>query len=177
MNPDINDGNLSEGDNDEDDVQALSVFNDTIEPGEQGKINGKEPGQPRVSLTVLKKDKDVQSWLFEKHYNMTFVDKNPDADDEDAPPLEGQIKWEHRHIQNIVWGRRVGWTVESIIIGDDSGVVETCVIDNLLLHMMCESPHNARRIKSLVDTTPDPTQPDSSHDSDSNSHSGDVAVV
>ena len=163
-------------------MQALSVFNDTIQPGEQGKINGREPGQPRVSLTQVKKDKGAQSWLFEKYYNMTFVDKNPDADDEDAPPLEDQSKWEHHHIQNIVWGRRVGWTVESVIIGDDSGVVETYVIDKLLLRMIRESPNNTRQIKSKIVTTPDPTQPDPTQpdqpdDSDSNSHSGDVAVV
>ena len=111
---------------------------------------------------------------------MTFVDKNPDVDDEDAPPLEGETKWEHHLIQNIVWARRLGWTVESVIIGDTSGVVETYVIDTLLLRMIRESPHNTRQIKSLVGATPAtpvPTQPDSSDDSDSNSHSGNVAVV
>ena len=180
MNPDNNADNLPEGGNDEDDIQALSVFNDTIEPGEQGKINGKETGQPRVTLTQLKKDKGAQSWLFEKYYNMTFVDKNPDADDEDVPPLEDETKWEHRRIQNIVWARRLGWTVESVIIGDTSGVVETYVIDTLLLRMIRESPHNTRQIKSLVGATPAtpaPTRPDSSDDSDSNSHSDNVAVV
>ena len=111
---------------------------------------------------------------------MAFVDKNPEADDEDA--LEDQTKWEHRHIQNVVWGRRVGWTVESVIIGDDSGAVETYVIDKLLLRMIRESPNNTRQIKSKIVTTPDPTQPDPTQpdqpdDSDSNSHSGDVAVV
>ena len=108
---------------------------------------------------------------------MTFVDKNPDADDEDAPPLEDETKWEHRLVQNIVWGRRVGWTVESVIIDDTSGVVETYVIDNLLLRMIRDSPHNTRQIKSLVGATPAPTQPDSSNKSDSNSDSENVAVV
>ena len=53
LNPDGNANNAQEGDNDDDDLQSLSVFNDTIESGEQGKVNGREPGQPRVSLTDL----------------------------------------------------------------------------------------------------------------------------
>ena len=179
LHPGLNAGDLPVGGNDDDDMQSLSVFNDSIEPGEQGKINGREPGLPRVSLTELHKDKGAQSWLFEKYYNMAFVDKNPEADDEDAPPLEDQTKWEHRHIQNVVC---VDWTVESVIIGDDSGAVETYVIDKLLLRMIRESPNNTRQIKSKIVTTPDPTQPDPTQpdqpdDSNSNSHSGDVAVV
>ena len=52
------------------------VFNDSIEPGELGRITGREPEQPVVSLTKLKKDHAAKSWLFNKYYNMCFVDKN-----------------------------------------------------------------------------------------------------
>ena len=85
INPGANVTDLPEGGNDEDDIISLSVFEDSIEPGEQGKINGREPGQPRVSLTNLRKDKTAQSWLFEKYYNMSFVDKNPEREYDEDP--------------------------------------------------------------------------------------------
>ena len=53
------------------------VFNDSIEEGEQGRIDGRELGQPVVSLSQLKKDRTVKSWLFNKYYNMYFLDKTP----------------------------------------------------------------------------------------------------
>ena len=54
LHPGLNAGDLPVGGNDDDeDMQSLSVFNDSIQPGEQGKINGREPGLPRVSLTEL----------------------------------------------------------------------------------------------------------------------------
>ena len=58
------------------------VFNDSIESGEQGRINGREPGQPVVGLTELKKDHAAKSWLFNKYYNICFVDKTPETDDD-----------------------------------------------------------------------------------------------
>ena len=61
LNPDANDAGVPEGGNDEDDMEALTVFNDVIVPKDQVKINGREPGQPRVSLTNLRKDKHAQS--------------------------------------------------------------------------------------------------------------------
>ena len=57
----VNAATAPEGDNDDDDMTALAVFNDCIEPGEQGKINGREPGQPRVTLTRLRADKTAVS--------------------------------------------------------------------------------------------------------------------
>ena len=61
---------------------SVIPFGSSLKIMAYSKINGKEPGQPKVSLTQLKKDKGSQSWFFEKYYNMTFVDKNPDADDD-----------------------------------------------------------------------------------------------
>ena len=46
----------SDGGNDSDSTVDVGVFQDSIEPGEQGRINGQEPGEPPVTLTVLKKD-------------------------------------------------------------------------------------------------------------------------
>ena len=126
------------------------MFNDTIESDEQGKVNGREPGQPRVSLTDLRKDKAAQSWLFEKYFNMSFVNRNPESDDPDAPPLPDQSKWEHRRIQNVVWSRRIGWVVDTVIIGDDSGDSQTYFIDALLHRMIRDSPANSRQIKSKI---------------------------
>ena len=111
---------------------------------------------------------------------MTFVDKNPEADDEDAPPLQDESKWEHRRIQNVVWGRRCGWTVKSVIIDDDSGDIETYVIDALLLQMIRDSPSNSRQIRSKIPTTPDnnnSTPPPSSQISDSDSEAGQVETI
>ena len=184
LNPDANDAGVPEGGNDEDDMEALTVFNDVIEPGEQGKINGREPGQPRVSLTNLRKDKHAQSWLFEKYYNMSLVDKNPsEEDDTDVPPLADPTKWEHRRIQNVVWGRRVGWVVDTVIIGDDSGDTETYYIDEFLLRMIRDSTANSRRIKSKIVnltntnvTTPPSSQTPSVSGSDSE-ETGEVQVV
>ena len=45
----------SDGGNDSDSTVDVGVFQDSIEPGEQGRINGQEPGEPPVTLTVLKK--------------------------------------------------------------------------------------------------------------------------
>ena len=37
------------------------IFQDHIEAGEQGRINGKEPGQPIVRLTALKRNNEAKS--------------------------------------------------------------------------------------------------------------------
>ena len=172
-----------EGDNDDEDMEALAVFNDCIEPGEQGKINGKEPGQPRVSLTQLRADKSAVSWLFEKYYNMVFVDKNPEADEADAEILEDASLWEHRRVINIVWSRRLGYVADTMLIGDTSDDnCERYIIDTTLIEMIRASPHNTRRMKSMLHVTltqPDPnpdvnqTQPDP----DSDTPSGEVEDV
>jgi len=107
---------VSEGGNDEEDIVTLSIFNDTIEPGEQRWINGKEPGEPAVTLTRLRKDKAARSGLFEKYYNMCFVDTDPENDKPEGGDLSDESEWEHRVIQNVVWARRKGFVVESIII-------------------------------------------------------------
>ena len=148
---DASENDLPEGGNDEEDMNTLTIFNDTIEPGEQGKINGLEPGQPITRLSTLRKDKAARSWLFEKYYNMCFVDKNPEEPSGGAEPLEDTSKWEHRIIQNVVWSRHTGHVVDTVLInGSDGDDSETYFIDEVLLQMIRDSPHNQRRIKSKI---------------------------
>ena len=51
-------------------VNERHLFRDSIEPGEQGRINGKEPGEDPVSLGRLKRDNAAKGWLFTKYYDM-----------------------------------------------------------------------------------------------------------
>ena len=114
------DGSAKVGDNDEEDMMSLAVFDDSIGPDEQLKINGKNSsGKQVVKLTQLRKDKAARSFLFEKYYNMCFVDKNPEDPDADAGPLEDPSKWEHRQIINIEWSRYLGHVVDTVIIDHD----------------------------------------------------------
>ena len=127
------------------DMTALIVFQDNIEPGEQGRINGKEPGSPAVGLQTLKKDKEAKSWLFEKYFDMCFVDKNPEGAAED-PPLADSTLWEHRVIQNVVWTRRKGYMVETALRGDpEEQSIHVYDINVKLIEMIRASPHNVRR--------------------------------
>ena len=89
-----------DGDND-DDTADVAPFQDRIEPGEQGKINGREPDTPVVPLTQLKWGAAEKSWLFEKYYNMNFLDKNPEGADDD-PPLLNQDEWERKWKNDIL---------------------------------------------------------------------------
>ena len=85
-----------DGNNDDDAAAAdATPFQDRLEPGEQGEINGREPGAPVVALTQLKRDAAAKSWLFEKYYNMNFLDRNPEGVDDD-PPLQNQDEWERK---------------------------------------------------------------------------------
>ena len=59
----------------------------------QARINDKEPGQPAVRLSSLKRDHAAKSWLFEKYIDMHFVDKNPEGDADDDP-LDDEDAWE-----------------------------------------------------------------------------------
>ena len=86
----------SEESSDPEDV--VKPFVDHIEPGEQGKINGKEPGEPEVNLTDLHKDHVAKSWLFEKYFDMHFLDKNLHGAADDGP-LEDESEWEHHVIE------------------------------------------------------------------------------
>ena len=43
------------------DEETDQVFQDDIESGEQGRINGTEPGEPIVPLTEWKKDNAAKS--------------------------------------------------------------------------------------------------------------------
>ena len=116
---------------------------DSIEPEEQLRINGK--GNPPVPLTELKKDNAAKSWLFEKYYDMCFVDKNPEEDNASADPLEDENEWEHRVIKDVVWWKKKGYAVETLLWGDvvDQSV-ERYQINEVLLQMIRNSPHNSR---------------------------------
>ena len=171
----------SHGGNDAEDMESLIIFNDTIEEGEQVKINGKEVGKRIVSLSELHKDKAARSWLFEKYYNMCFVDKNPEEPDPDVPPLADPSRWEHRQIVNVVWARRLGHVVDSQIINDDGrGESETYVIDEVLLKMIRDSPHNTRKIKSKItnnNTVAQPVNRTNDHDSDCESGNDIIGTI
>ena len=148
---DVPEDDDEEGTNEEDE----SIFRDHIEPGEQGRINGKEPGKPTVTLTNLRKDNIAKSWLFEKYYGMKFVDKNPEGDAEDDD-LTDESCWEHRVIKNIVWWRLHGYSVETHLYGDpESQSIEKYLINSTLHNMIRDSPHNTRPICSQVKDVPD----------------------
>lgn len=128
------------------------IFQDHIEPGEQGKIDGKEPGQPVVRLTELKRDHAAKSWLFQKYYRMHFVDKNPEGDG-DSAPLEDENEWEHRIILNVVWWRHHGYAVETALkdVGVQDQSLEKYLINDSLHEMIRTSPHNLHTMASRVD--------------------------
>ena len=141
----------SSDEDDDDNLMEMDVFHDSIQPGEQGRINGQEPGKPPVNLTELKKDNAARSWLFEKYYQVNFVDKNPEGSADD-PPLEDESEWEHRIIKNIVWWRRKGHAVETALRGSDTNQsIVNYQINELLHSMIRDSPHNNFRLYSTLD--------------------------
>ena len=141
----------------ESDEAVSSVFQDRIEPGEQGKINGKEPGKPRIPLGELKKDKVAQSWLFEKYYSMCFCDKNPFGGPDD-PDLSDEEKFEHRVITNIGWLRLEGYAVCTKIYGNpERQSMEKYHINETLHDMIRSSPHNTKKMASEMNTSDYPT--------------------
>ena len=155
---------------DQEDGEA--VFNDYIEPLEQGRINGREPGQPTIPLTQLKKDNAAKSWLFEKYYNMCFVDKNPESCDPDYPPLPDEGDWEHRVVRNVVWWRHKGYALETALHGDpEAQSIERYQINCTLHQMIRESPHNTRPMKSLMERDDDDNDTD-----DDDTHSDDESM-
>ena len=135
----------------DDDVNDQAVFQDHIEPGEQGRINGKEPDQPAVTLTTLRRDNAAKSWLYEKYINMNFLDKNPEQGP-DAPALEDETEWEHRVVTNVVWYRRKGHAVETAIRGAtvDNQSHEKYFINEKLLQMIRMSPYNTKTMASQL---------------------------
>ena len=175
------DDDEDDDDNDDDDDAGDGIFQDNIEPGEQGRIDGKEPGQPIVRLTQLKRDNAAKSWLFDKYYQMEFVDKNPEGDADDEP-LDDESLWErtcvsclfdshhahhthmHSHstidrvIKDIVWCRRQGYVVETALRGGGVSNQSIQIYDiNVTLHdMIRDSPHNTR----VMASTRASTQPD-----------------
>ena len=167
------DGGADVGDNDEEDMMSLAVFDDNVDADEQLKINGKNmSGKSVIRLTALRKNKAARSFLFEKYYNMCFVDKNPEDPSADAEPLEDPSKWEHRQIQNISWSRYLTHVVDTVIIDhDDDEPVEPYTIDECMMEMIRASPHNTRQIKSKVIDDPKPTESPPTADSDPDSDS------
>ena len=156
---------------------VVKCFEDSIEPGEQRKINGQElgpNGEPFLSLSVLKKDPAIKSWLFEKYYSMHFVDKNPDSPDPDAPPLEDQSEWEHRVITNVVWWRSHGWSVQTqFFSGIVNQSIEKYAINSKLHEMIRDSPRNVRPMRSEMRTTTNSSSSDSSSSDDGGNSSSD----
>ena len=133
------------------DTNARAVFQDRIEDGEQGKINGREPGQRRVTLSALKKSNASKSWLFEKYFNMHFVDNNPEGT-VDSDPLPDENDWEHRVITNIVWWRNNGWSVLTKLRGAtvEDQSIERYLITEVLHNMIRASPHNTHVMASQL---------------------------
>ena len=159
----------------DDDVNEVVIFQDRIEPGEQNKINGREPGQARRGLVAVKADNAGKSWLFQKYYEMCFVDKNPDGDAEDEP-LDDEDLWEHRVVRNIVWSRQRGWVIDSALYGEpDEQSLETYQINSSLIEMIRVSPHNIHTMSiNQQETTQEDTPNDddeSSDDNENESHS------
>ena len=148
---------------DDDDPNEQVIFQDRIEDGEQGKINGKEPGQSVVPLTRLRKDNAAKSWLFEKYIHMHFVDKNPEGLAGDDP-LEDESEWEYRVIVNVVWWRSHGHAVLTKLVNvtTDDQVIEKYLINDSLHTMIRDSTHNVKRMASEINaaatatTDPDP---------------------
>ena len=134
-----------------DNVNDQVIFQDRIEPGEKGKINGKEPGEPVVTLRDLKRDNAAKSWLYEKYVHMHFVDKNPYGGPDD-PLLEDETQWEHRVITNVVWHRHKGYTVLTSILGATGADQEheKYFIAEPLLQMIRDSPNNTKLMASQM---------------------------
>ena len=81
---------------------------------------------------------------------MTFVDKNPEGDAGDDD-LEDESTWEHRMIKDIVWWGNQGYSVDTHIYGNpESQSIERYLITSTLHQMMCDSPHNTRKMSSQV---------------------------
>ena len=132
-----------------------------------GKITGREPGQPRVPLAVLKKDNAAKFWLFNKYYNLNFVDKNPEGEVD----LTDEASWEHRVIKNVVWFRRHGYALETTIkdVPMDDQSIERYFINEQMIEMIRASPHNVNRIMvSRQDEVLGPAQPDTNTQADTN---------
>ena len=136
---------------DDDDPREQIIFRDRIEDGEQGKINGKEPGQPHVPLVILRKDNEAKSWLFEKYIHMHFVDKNPSGD-ADAAPLDDENEWEHRVITNVAWWRSNGYAVMTKLRNatTEEQSHEKYLINDSLHQMIRSLPHNVKDIESQI---------------------------
>ena len=130
-----------------DDVNDVVIFQDRIEPGEMGKVNGQEPGEDRVSLRQLRRDHGARSWLFNKYYNRHFLDKDPDGVTDNGE-LSDDDEWEHRVVKNVVWWKFHGHAVETCLkdaaVGEQS--IMRYLINDSLIEMIRDSPHN----KNLV---------------------------
>ena len=146
---------------DDDDPNEQVIFQDRIEEGEQGKINGKEPGQPEVPLTRLRRDNAAKSWLFEKYIHMHFVDKNPEGLAGDDP-LEDESEWENRVIINVAWWRSNGYAVLTKLINvtNEDQVIEKYLINEALHQMIRDSTHNVKLMASQINGAAATNDPD-----------------
>ena len=83
------------------------IFLDYIQEGEQGKINGKEPGLATIGLARLKKMSSCKIWLYSKYYGIIFLDKNPEGENDDEPLGDEQL-WEEHEIFDMSWVKKKG---------------------------------------------------------------------
>ena len=65
--------------------------------GEQGKINGKEPGLATIGLIRLEKMTSCKIWLFSKYNGMIILDRDPGGEDGDET-LDGVQLWKEHDI-------------------------------------------------------------------------------
>ena len=82
--------------------------------------------------------------------DMYFVDKNPYGDND--VPLEDETEWEHRYVTNVTWFRRTGYALTTAIRGAtmDDQSHETYFINESLLEMIRDSPHNTKLMASQL---------------------------
>ena len=132
------------------DAPARRVFEDTIEDWEQWAIDGNKHGahgEPRRSLSEVRRDNARKFQLQEKYKGLFMVDKDPLGDTEYYteganvdPAAVGD--WEHRKIIGLCWQSRQGWYAETKLCHDLSGESTNYQINMTLIRMIRESNRN-----------------------------------
>ena len=66
--------------------------------------------------------------------------------------MSDEDEWEHHIIKNIVWSRHKGYVVESEYYGNPAEQsIEPYTINDVLIQMIRDSPHNTRRMVSVIE--------------------------
>ena len=125
---------------------ASRIFEDRFEAWEQPAIDGRGVNT-RIRLSEVKANKAARFRLQEKYKGMFLLDKDPsdesgfyDADGDNDPMPRDQ--WEHRKIWGVEWTSRKGWFAVTKICNAPDGSSENYVIDETLIRMIKNSPHN-----------------------------------